>query len=95
MRTSVDSALLDSGLSHVYRLIAGGAAMNDNTVRRVRASDRVLPHPPRRLPVVGDILDLHVTESSQWAMRDAQKYGSIYERNVDAQKYGSIYERNV
>ncbi|MGN7135180.1 cytochrome P450 [Rhodococcoides corynebacterioides] len=56
--------------------------MNDNTVRPVRASDRVLPHPPRRLPVVGDILDLHVTESSQWAMRDAQKYGSIYERNV-------------
>lgn len=44
--------------------------------------DRVLPHPPRRLPVLGDVLDLHVTESSQWAMRDAQKYGSIYERNV-------------
>ncbi len=56
--------------------------MIDHTVGPIRASDRVLPHPPRRLPVVGDVLDLHVTESSQWAMRDAQKYGSIYERNV-------------
>ncbi|MBY6540352.1 hypothetical protein HQ325_16885 [Rhodococcus sp. BP-349] len=56
--------------------------MIDNTVGPVRAVDRMLPHPPRRLPVLGDVLDLHVTESSQWAMRDAQKYGSIYERNV-------------
>nr|WP_285185852.1 cytochrome P450 [Rhodococcus sp. MEB041] len=52
------------------------------TTRAIRASDRKLPHPPRRLPVLGDVLDLHVTESSQWGMRDAQKYGSIFERNV-------------
>ncbi|MBY6709540.1 hypothetical protein HQ308_22370 [Rhodococcus sp. BP-241] len=56
--------------------------MSDNTVRPVRASDRVLPHLPRRLPVVGDIMDLHVTESSQWAKRDAQEYGSAFGRNV-------------
>ena len=48
----------------------------------IKSADRVLPHPPRRLPLLGDILDLHVTESSQWAMRDAQRYGTMFERNV-------------
>jgi cytochrome P450 len=49
---------------------------------RIRASDRVLPHPPYRLPILGDVWDLHVTDSSQWGMRGAQKYGGIYERNI-------------
>ncbi|WP_330179091.1 cytochrome P450 [Nocardia sp. NBC_01503] len=49
---------------------------------RIRAKDRVLPHPPYRLPVLGDVWDLHVTDSSQWGMRGAQKYGDIYERNI-------------
>ncbi|WP_431949234.1 cytochrome P450 [Nocardia lijiangensis] len=49
---------------------------------RIRASDRVLPHPPYRLPILGDVWDLHVTDSSQWGMRGAQKYGDIYERNI-------------
>lgn len=48
----------------------------------IKSADRVLPHPPWRLPLLGDILDLHVTESSQWAMRDAQRYGTMFERNV-------------
>jgi len=49
---------------------------------RIRAGDRVLPHPPYRLPILGDVWDLHVTDSSQWGMRGAQKYGDIYERNI-------------
>lgn len=49
---------------------------------RIRAADRVLPHPPYRLPVLGDVWDLHVTDSSQWGMRGAQRYGDIYERNI-------------
>ncbi|MDQ1203194.1 hypothetical protein [Rhodococcus sp. SORGH_AS_0303] len=32
--------------------------------------------------MVGDILYLHVTESSQWATRDAQEYGSAFGRDV-------------
>ncbi|MGY1983815.1 cytochrome P450 [Nocardia gipuzkoensis] len=53
-----------------------------NSQRRIRASDRELPHPPFRLPIVGDVWDLHVTDSSQWGMRGARKYGGIYERNI-------------
>ncbi|MEU2121160.1 cytochrome P450, partial [Nocardia niwae] len=53
-----------------------------NSQRRIRASDRELPHPPFRLPLAGDVWDLHVTDSSQWGMRGAQKYGGIYERNI-------------
>ncbi|SUD49567.1 Cytochrome P450(BM-3) [Nocardia otitidiscaviarum] len=49
---------------------------------RIRAGDRKLPHPPYRLPVLGDVWDLHVTDSSQWGMRGAQRYGGIYERNI-------------
>ncbi len=36
----------------------------------------------RGVTVVGDILYLHVTESSQWAKRDAQEYGSAFGRDV-------------
>ncbi|WP_225730976.1 MULTISPECIES: cytochrome P450 [unclassified Nocardia] len=50
--------------------------------RPIRARDRVLPHPPYRLPFLGDIWDLRVTETSQWGMEGSQKYGSIYERNI-------------
>ncbi|MFR9753309.1 cytochrome P450 [Nocardia sp. 004] len=52
------------------------------TQRRIRAGDRQLPHPPYRLPLLGDVWDLHVTDSSQWGMRGAQKYGGIYERDI-------------
>lgn len=48
----------------------------------VKAKDRVLPHPPYRIPLLGDLWDLHVTDSSQWGWRGAQRYGSIYERNI-------------
>lgn len=50
--------------------------------RVIRSRDRVLPHPPHRIPILGDLWDLHVTDSSQWGMRGAQKYGPIYERKI-------------
>ncbi|QCB51795.1 cytochrome P450 [Rhodococcus sp. PAMC28707] len=50
--------------------------------RALRARDRILPHPPHRIPILGDLWDLHVTDSSQWGMRGAQKYGPIYERKI-------------
>ncbi|WP_051026731.1 cytochrome P450 [Nocardia higoensis] len=56
--------------------------MTTTTPRPIRARERKLPHPPHRLPVLGDVWDLHVTDSSQWGMRGAQKYGGIYERNI-------------
>ncbi|MFJ9371557.1 cytochrome P450 [Nocardia sp. NPDC101769] len=56
--------------------------MTTTTPRPIRAQDRELPHPPYRLPVLGDVWDLHVTDSSQWGMRGAQKFGGIYERNI-------------
>ena len=49
---------------------------------RIRAKDRVLPHPPHRIPILGDLWDLHITDSSQWGMRGAQLYGDIYERSI-------------
>ncbi|WP_327116528.1 cytochrome P450 [Nocardia sp. NBC_01730] len=49
---------------------------------QIRSRDRVLPHPPYRIPFLGDVWDLHVTDSSQWGMRGAQRYGDIYERNI-------------
>lgn len=49
---------------------------------RIRAKDRVLPHPPYRLPLLGDVWDLSISDSSQWGMRGAQKYGGIFERNI-------------
>ncbi|OZC55461.1 cytochrome P450 [Rhodococcus sp. 06-621-2] len=49
---------------------------------RLKATERVLPHPPYRIPLLGDLWDLHVTDSSQWGWRGAQKYGAIYERNI-------------
>ncbi|MEV4125820.1 cytochrome P450 [Nocardia sp. NPDC049707] len=55
---------------------------NSSTERRIRAGDRELPHPPFRLPILGDVWDLHVTDSSQWGMRGAQQFGGIYERNI-------------
>lgn len=48
----------------------------------IRAKDRVLPHPPHRIPLLGDLWDLHITDSSQWGMKGAQRYGDIYERNI-------------
>ncbi|OZD70521.1 cytochrome P450 [Rhodococcus sp. 06-1059B-a] len=56
--------------------------MTTTDERNVKASDRVLPHPPYRIPLLGDLWDLHITDSSQWGWRGAQKYGSIYERNI-------------
>ncbi|WP_228805660.1 hypothetical protein [Nocardia higoensis] len=56
--------------------------MTTTTPRPIRARERKLPHPPYRLPVLGDVWDLHVTDSSRWGMRGAQKYGGIYERNI-------------
>ncbi|NIL77355.1 cytochrome P450 [Rhodococcus sp. B10] len=56
--------------------------MTTTDYRRQNASDRVLPHPPYRIPLLGDLWDLHVTDSSQWGWRGAQKYGAIYERNI-------------
>ncbi|MFF2550594.1 cytochrome P450 [Nocardia sp. NPDC058058] len=56
--------------------------MTTTAPRPIRARDRVLPHPPYRLPVLGDVWDLHVTDSSQWGMRGAQRYGGIYEREI-------------
>ncbi|WP_067471648.1 cytochrome P450 [Nocardia amamiensis] len=53
---------------------------------RIRAADRVLPHPPHRIPWLGDVWDLHVTDSSQWGMRGAQRYGGIYERLIFGQR---------
>jgi cytochrome P450 len=49
---------------------------------RIKAKDRVLPHPPHRIPLLGDLWDLHITDSSQWGMKGAQRYGDIYERNI-------------
>jgi cytochrome P450 len=56
--------------------------MTTTGTRPIRASDRVLPHPPHRIPLLGDLWDLHVTDSSQWGWRGAQKYGPIYERKI-------------
>lgn len=56
--------------------------MTTTNHRRLKASDRMLPHPPYRIPMLGDLWDLHVTDSSQWGWRGAQKYGPIYERNI-------------
>lgn len=41
--------------AEIHRKNAGAAGTIGNTVGLVRAVDRVLPHPPRRLPVLGDI----------------------------------------
>jgi cytochrome P450 len=56
--------------------------MTTTPVDRILSSDRILPHPPHRLPLLGDVLDLHITDSSQWGMRGAQLYGPIYERRI-------------
>ncbi|GGG01485.1 cytochrome P450 [Rhodococcoides trifolii] len=56
--------------------------MTDMMKPVVRSQDRVLPHPPRRLPMLGDVLDLHVTDSSQWGWKGAVEYGPIYERKI-------------
>ncbi|MBY4212615.1 cytochrome P450 [Rhodococcus fascians] len=56
--------------------------MTTTPLDRIRSKDRVLPHPPHRLPILGDVLDLHITDSSQWGMRGAQLYGPIYERRI-------------
>ncbi|MBY6412860.1 cytochrome P450 [Rhodococcus sp. BP-252] len=53
-----------------------------SSTTRLRSADRVLPHPPHRLPILGDVLDLHITDSSQWGWRDAQRYGPIFERRI-------------
>ncbi|MFC8178744.1 cytochrome P450 [Rhodococcus sp. NPDC057297] len=56
--------------------------MTSTDDRRIHSRDRALPHPPYRIPFLGDLWDLHVTDSSQWGWRGAQRYGGIYERNV-------------
>lgn len=44
--------------------------------------DRGLPHPPGRLPLLGDLLTVNPTKPAQGAMRDARRLGPIFERRI-------------
>ncbi|MBH0779615.1 cytochrome P450 [Nocardia bovistercoris] len=52
--------------------------MTDVSVRPVRE----LPHPPLRLPLIGDLLTVRPGTPTQAAMRDARALGPIYERRI-------------
>ncbi|MFI6433175.1 cytochrome P450 [Rhodococcus oryzae] len=41
-----------------------------------------MPHPPRRIPLLGDLLDVDVTKPTQNAMACARRLGPIYQRKI-------------
>lgn len=41
-----------------------------------------LPHPPFRLPILGDLLTVNPSKPTQASMRDARRYGPIFERRI-------------
>ncbi|MFI9506184.1 cytochrome P450 [Nocardia sp. NPDC052566] len=41
-----------------------------------------LPHPPFRLPFLGDVLTINPAKPTQASMRDARRYGPIFERLI-------------
>src|SRR6185503_18664607 len=41
-----------------------------------------VPHPPRRIPLLGDLLDVDVTKPTQNAMACARRLGPIYQRKI-------------
>lgn len=51
------------------------------------APDVSLPHPPRRLPVLGDVIGMNVTTPVQDAVRLAQELGPIFERVVMGNRF--------
>ncbi|WP_331758497.1 cytochrome P450 (plasmid) [Nocardia sp. NBC_01377] len=52
--------------------------MTDLSARPVQE----LPHPPLRLPLIGDLLTVRPGKPTQAAMRDARLLGPIYERRI-------------
>ncbi|MGB3770616.1 MAG: cytochrome P450 [Rhodococcus sp. (in: high G+C Gram-positive bacteria)] len=52
------------------------------------SSDSIpLPHPPRRLPVLGDLLGVHVSTPVQDSVRLARQLGPIFERMVLGRRF--------
>ncbi|WP_431971010.1 cytochrome P450 [Nocardia sp. bgisy134] len=66
------------GPSHTERIEQGAAPLTDLSVRPVQR----LPHPPFRLPLLGDLLTVRPGRPTQAAMRDARRLGPIYERLI-------------
>ncbi|MGU3433974.1 cytochrome P450 [Actinomycetes bacterium M1A6_2h] len=46
----------------------------------MKGNGRIVPHPPRRIPVMGDLLTMHVPDTAEWGWKDADVFGPIYER---------------